>query len=153
MRRITSFGALAIFALGGSATSSSTASELPLGPWTLRICEGTASTGSTCAFLDQTLKLEVKYGAGAADVGRVLFTQKISHESAQQVFDYALSAVRSFGQTAAGTAGPDGGFFMVHLEVNGHVASVEFMGLSGADDAGPALKRLAELLGRITHAF
>jgi hypothetical protein len=153
MRTITSLSAVALLALNALPAPSSKASELPSGTWRLSLCEGTASTGSTCAFLDETLKLEVKYAVGATDIGKVLFSAQISHESAQQAFGYALSAVQSFGQTTAGTGGPDGNFFMLRLEVNGHVASVDYTRMSAADDAGPAMRSLAELLSRITHVF
>lgn len=152
MRTAPTLFAVVTLTLSGPTVSGPAAVELPRGPWELTVCEGTASTGSTCAHLDQTLKLQVRYVVGPADMGKVLFEEKISPDLAQQLFARGLAAIRAFGQVAQGSVETDGEFFMVQVEANGHKASVQFLALT-AEDSGPEMNGLAGLLSQTTHAF
>jgi hypothetical protein len=155
MRVPTGILAGVTIALSGSAISGPTETDLPRNPWDIRVCEspGAGAAGTTCAYLDQTLKLQVKHAAGPADMGKVLFDQKISRELAQRVLGRALSVIRSFGQAPPGTTVTPGDVYTLHLTIDRNVASVELWSLAGLDDAGPDMKELVELLSETTHAF
>jgi hypothetical protein len=152
MPRASPLVAVVMATLSGPIKSNPSVTELPQVPWELTVCESSFSTGTTCANLHHSLKLQVKYTERRpVETDRVLFEQTISRDMAQQLYARALAVIRSFGQTALQPVQPTGEFFTVQLKLNGHVASVQF--LTKTDDRAPDIKGLAELLGEITHAF
>jgi hypothetical protein len=140
---------LLLCVLGGCEASS----DPPQGMWSLSVCQGTASRGSTCALLDQTRRLRVKFALGGPDVGRVLFDADISPQESRQLFNEALSVVRSFSIKSATSITSDSNFFVVQIDASGAKGSAWFNSVKPPADDTPAIRGLAEHLARITHAF
>ena len=141
---------LSMLALSGCTVPQT--APLPAGNWDLQVCEGSASKGSTCARLSQTLDLEVRHAQGAADVGRVLFASTISSTAAQTLLAQGAAVLHSFDVKSVQTVDPDLPFFRVELGAGIYTTSA-MLPWTDTDKSSPEIHVLRQHLKEITHAF